>query len=146
MEDILKRLDANEIELLRRNIVRFKIPDEFRRDDAISHLTSTILSPAPDELGHTLIRYRADLISTTASNENHSKHLESALRKLDRLLDINNASERVIKSTLLEKNQLLLIDNGRWLHGRTQILDLERHLIRIRFQDKKQEMLPWTIF
>ena len=34
---------------------------------------------------------------------------------------------------ILENNMMVLFSNRRFLHGRTKILDCERHLLRVRF-------------
>ena len=117
----------------------FKIPNEFSRDKSKSSTSGFILSPKPDSFGHTLIRYRKDLIQTNAT----TNIIMSTLDKFDKLIDLNESEH--IRTIFLDKNQLLLVDNGRWLHGRTEILDFERKLVRIRFQAKSEDMTPWTI-
>lgn len=143
MEDVLNRLSAEEIELLKSAEVGFTIPAEFSRDDNDKVRHGKILSPRPDAFGNTLIRYRSDLITTVATPTEQSMRLESTLAKLARLVDLDRSD--LIRSMSLGKHQLLLVDNARWLHGRTKIYDLERRLLRIRFQTKDPEMLPWEI-
>lgn len=143
MEDVLKRLSADEIELLKSAEVSFAIPPEFSLDDNEKVRHGTILSPRPDAFGNTLIRYRSDLITKIATPTRKSVRLESTLAKLAHLIDLDRSD--LIHSMSLGKHQLLLIDNARWLHGRTKIYDLERRLLRIRFQTKDAEMLPWEM-
>ena len=53
----------------------------------------------------------------------------AALAELDRLL----ASPSLVLTTLLPTGSLLLLDNTRWFHGRSAILDKQRWLKRVRF-------------
>lgn len=137
VDDILEQLSVRQIDLLKRVPVRFKIPGEFRKNDQNTHLQSTILSPGTDLFNHTLIRYRADIIEPQPTQPEY----QQALHTLESLVDINKS--RLIKYFQLTENQLLLIDNSRWLHGRTKISDMNRHLVRVRFQTKDKLMLPW---
>lgn len=134
----MKRLSADETDLLKHENVNFEIPSEFRRNDSSTSTRGTILSPQPDSQGHTLIRYRSDLI---CPGPEPSPRLAPTLIKLETLIDVNHSE--LIKTVRLENYQILIVDNGRWLHGRTKIFDKERHLLRIRFQVKSKCMLPW---
>jgi uncharacterized protein with von Willebrand factor type A (vWA) domain len=62
-----------------------------------------------------------------------------AIAELDTLL----ASPALTLTTLLPTGSLLLLDNSRWFHARTAVLDSHRHLKRIRFNacDEKRHTL-----
>ncbi len=62
------------------------------------------------------------------------------LAKFESLLNTNESN--LIKYYFLKKNSIILLDNARFLHGRTKINDLNRHLVRMRFQSKYDELLP----
>lgn len=137
LEDILDRLEADEIECLQSEQVEIEIPAEFRRNDHTKMIKGPILSPRRDLFDHLLIRYRADLI---VDKKRQSSRFQATLAKLEKLIDLKGD---LVQQTRLKPNQLLLVDNGRWLHGRSKIFDMERHLLRVRFQTKSKFMLPW---
>lgn len=145
VEDILNELSVDEIECLRHEPVEITIPPEFRRSESTKSIRGTILSPHADSNGHTLIRFRPDLV-IDANGE--SSCLSAALTKLKRLathLCDSESRPRHVKCMRLRNNQILFFDNARWLHGRTEIIDRDRHLLRIRFQTKCKAMLPWYV-
>ena len=55
-------------------------------------------------------------------------------------IDIDKSS--LIKYTFFKKNSIILLDNARFLHGRTKINDRNNHLVRMRFQSKYDELMP----
>lgn len=61
----------------------------------------------------------------------------SALAELDHLLN----SPSLVLTTLLPVGSVLLLDNTRWFHGRSAILDKQRWLKRIRFNASPGHML-----
>ena len=67
-------------------------------------------------------RYRREIL--TDCTEEQSRVLE---RMEELLIDL-------IFDFTMEQGTVLLLDNHRFLHGRTTILDPERHLRRVRFQ------------
>jgi hypothetical protein len=72
-----------------------------------------------------LWRYRSDLIirDTCSASE------LAALRELDELL----SNPHLVLSTDLPRDSVLVLDNSRWMHGRTVIYDRDRWLKRVRF-------------
>lgn len=139
-DDVLKNLSLSEIDLLSSTQIKLKIPNEFKKSSHQENfILCTILSPRKDCFNNRLIRYRYDIILDRNSLTDEYK---KALEKFESLIDIEKSE--LIKYINLRDNQIMIVDNSRWLHGRTQILDPNRHLVRIRFQTKNEGMLPWV--
>ncbi|MHB2021346.1 MAG: TauD/TfdA family dioxygenase [Candidatus Xenobia bacterium] len=102
---------------LREPVYRFTVPPEFDKGTAARYL--------PILYGGSRVRYRREIID----ERNLSPHHREALDDLDRAL----ADHSLVDTVLLPAGTLLLLDNTRWLHGRSVILDAQRHLQRIRF-------------
>ena len=110
---VVARLSALTRHRLRQPVYRFNVPPEFNKGTAARFL--------PILLDGGRIRYRREIIED-------SDHQE-ALNELDAVL----ADNSLVDSLLLPAGTLLLLDNSRWLHGRSVILDPQRHLQRVRF-------------
>jgi alpha-ketoglutarate-dependent taurine dioxygenase len=138
LDSVLSKLTQSEIDVLSRTLVKIKIPTEFVKDLTKRHIEGTILCRETDYSCNKLIRFRHDIIENTDAL---SFKFQNALSKLERLIDIEN--RELVKRVQLKRNQIILVDNSRWLHGRTKILDNNRHYVRVRFQTKDAKFLPW---
>jgi alpha-ketoglutarate-dependent taurine dioxygenase len=138
LESILERLTKKEMSLLMNTAVKFEIPQEFRKDEN-EFTMGSILSPRRDSMNRILCRYRRDVIM---NREQMSSDYKKALRKFEQIIDLERGRNR-IKSLMLQKNSILIVDNSIWIHGRTKIFDPNRHLARIRFQTRNSLLLPW---
>ena len=77
------------------------------------------------------IRYRKDTIINAMSQfPNMEDRYRTSLEFLDQIINNNN----LIETVRLKTNDMLIINNRKCLHGRTEFKDLDRHLIRIRFE------------
>lgn len=76
------------------------------------------------------LRYRADI--TFPLNTMAAAALEEVR---SRLSDVNRSNDGVIRlmSDLLPTGSIVLMDNGRWLHMRNEVKDVNRHLRRVRW-------------
>ena len=138
LDDVLSNLTENDIDLLAHTKVRIKRPYEFFNGPEHECIEATILSPRCDSRGKRLVRYRNDIL---VNRELESAEFKNAVARFERLISIKTSE--LIKSIYLEKNQIILVDNSTWLHGRSMILDHERHLVRVRFQTRNKLLLPW---
>lgn len=136
VNDIIKNLTHEEVRILRSEKFKFRIPFEFAKNSSEVN-ECRIISADNDILGHVLCRYRQDIVMNRDSMDSK---LKSALDSFDSLIHISDS--KIIKYHVMAKNDIILMDNTRWLHGRTEILDQHRHLVRIRFQAKYGELLP----
>jgi alpha-ketoglutarate-dependent taurine dioxygenase len=100
------------------------IPSIFQQKNARRYITAKLISEIP------LIRYRYDTLKAGLSLIKSSKR-EFLKENLD-LLDnfIENSPCRI--SFLASNNDIVFIDNHRFLHGRSSFFDLNRLLLRTR--------------
>jgi alpha-ketoglutarate-dependent taurine dioxygenase len=140
LEEVLSLLDQKEINLLATTKIKMKIPQEFIKNEKEKFTYGTIISQISDKLCHRLVRFRKDVLLDI---KNQSEEFCNTLNKFESLIDLNSANN-LIRCLELRKNQIILVDNSRFLHARTKILDNKRHLKRIRFQTKDKSYLPWN--
>ncbi|CAF1280194.1 unnamed protein product [Rotaria sordida] len=122
LSDILQNLSLETKEKLLKNKIRIDIPEEFRKSSNIDHIDATIL------IDHDKIRYRYDILST--ENNEELNELNSIINKIEKY------------RPKLNKYTMIILNNQKYLHARTKILDNRRHLLRIRFN----RTLPYNIF
>jgi alpha-ketoglutarate-dependent taurine dioxygenase len=116
VHEILARVSLENLQVLRTTRYRFAVPPEFRRD-----LPERAL---PIVYGPNLMRYRREQILDEGCSP----------RQREALAELVDAVESVQPVCFhLRSGDLLLLDNGRYLHARTAVLDPDRHLLRMRF-------------
>jgi alpha-ketoglutarate-dependent taurine dioxygenase len=115
MKDILANLPSELAAVLQTDFVT-KVPSEFYKGETFAHL--------PILFGESCIRYRPECIDLSRC----SQQQRSALGELDNIIARHSPQKLV-----LSQNSVLVVDNYRYLHGRTKVLDPQRHLQRIRF-------------
>lgn len=135
-KDILDNLSEEDVTILRNQQIDLKIPPEFLKSNEKTH-RGRVFSRNTDKLGHILCRYRQDILLNT--NELPS-NVTKTLDKLNQLIDVEKSE--IIKYHNLNDKEILIVDNARWLHGRTEVNDKDRHLVRIRFQTRYEELMP----
>lgn len=136
LNEIIDNLSDEDISVLRNEKIQFKIPLEFIKTNAKTN-SGRILSRGTDKLGNILCRYRQDIIHNQSELPSN---VTRALDKLNQLIDVEES--KIIKYFNLNDNDIFIVDNTRWLHGRTEVNDKDRHLVRIRFQTKFEELMP----
>lgn len=114
---LIQHLSDKSLVTLQTQPLTLKVPPEFLKEQ--THVEACIL----DEDLH--IRYRRELIDLSRT----SLAQRQALAEFEELIH-NTAVNRGLS---LGEGQLLLLDNRRFLHARTEIRDPRRHLKRIRF-------------
>ena len=121
---IIQNLSQPALSVLMDTDYTFKVPPEFYKG------IDTIRAPI---ISHNMnLRYRLELIEQsdcTTAQINALNELTQIIANPDNLTRLS-----------LGKNQLLLLDNKRFLHARTQIKDKNRHLKRIRFDLKNDSI------
>jgi hypothetical protein len=95
-----------------------RVPDEFYKGRRYEQV------PILDEEMN--FSFRRDIII----REECSAAQLQALEELEALL----SNESIIESKFLPRGTMLILDNGRFLHARTEVKDKDRHLLRMRFQ------------
>ena len=109
--EIIPRLNQTSKDVLSAKF-RFKVPPEYfkGKDANISEI-----------IQGNRIRFRREILCNLDENQK------------DAVNDFETISTLLQHTFLLERFELLLLDNHRILHGRTKIVDTKRHLQRIRF-------------
>ena len=134
VDQLISELEPSELDILRNKSFQFKIPSEFLKNNNKDVIEGKILGL--DYFKNNICRYRYDIILDRDKINQECK----AINKFEQLIDINKSN--MIKYFILEEDSILLVDNCRFLHGRTEIKDMNRHLTRIRFQTNHKEFLP----
>jgi alpha-ketoglutarate-dependent taurine dioxygenase len=112
---VLRRLSAETLDVLRSTRFRFFAPPEYEK--------GVPYRDAPILFSDGLMRYRRKIIDKGLSPE-----ATGALDELDAAI---GAVEPL--RLWLRAGTILLLDNARFLHARTEVRDPERHLLRMRF-------------
>ncbi len=134
IDDLLNFFTESEISLLCNQKLEFRIPNEFIKDNSKFSNTGSILSY--DKLNNAICRFRKDIIMNT---DKINIKFKNVLDKFESLIDIKTS--KLIKYCQIKSNTIILVDNCRFLHGRTEINDCSRFLRRIRFQTKHKQLL-----
>lgn len=122
LSDILQHLSLKTKENLLRKKLHINVPREFRKASDTDHIDAPIL------LDHEKIRYRYDIVSK--GNIEELNEISSIIPNIEKY------------RPKLDKYSMIILNNQKFLHGRTKILDLHRHLLRIRFN----RPLPFDVF
>ncbi|KAK6859079.1 taurine catabolism dioxygenase [Apiospora arundinis] len=116
---------------LRRPDYQITTPPEFIKDPMRQSLVGSILEAGESGLSdYALMRYRGDLVTPLS---------EEGARALKELKDILRNESLIstmalsLSSAKMAEGSILLVDNRRWLHSRTDIHDPMRHLRRVRW-------------
>ncbi|MGK0271065.1 MAG: alpha-ketoglutarate-dependent taurine dioxygenase [Cocleimonas sp.] len=116
-EKLIENLSETTFNLLSTTKFRLRVPLEFHKES--DYICETLID---QNLG---LRYRHDIIDRAYC----SKEELTALAELELQLALPH---NMLKLNLKDQ-QIMLLDNRRYLHARTKIKDRERHLKRIRF-------------
>ena len=129
---LIRRLKPSTYKALCRPDFLIQVPLEFSK--GTDSIIGSLISPAK-EPGQVRLRYRSDIVRPL------TKDAGEALSEIDRLLANGPESDSDMWMSLtpevLPDDTIVLMDNGRWMHARTQVLDGERHLRRIRWDRRE---------
>lgn len=117
VQDLIPYISSESLSILQRKTYRFIVPEEFRKDKEF------IDAPIIDDEYN--IRYRHDIIDLKYATPSQI----NAINELEQL----TYSPKINKKLSITKNNILLLNNKRFLHARTKIIDTDRHIIRVRF-------------
>lgn len=129
-ESLVETLSPSSVQTLLETEFDIQVPDEFFKGQASNR--GKILQRDP-VTGHYLLRFRRDILPDPPS-ESHAAC--QAIDELNQLLDDPNTKGWRFGSNLFKKNVIILMDNARFLHMRTEIKDKRRLLRRVRFHDR----------
>lgn len=135
VQRLSERLYPNTRSGLMYSAYKITTPPEFKKEDKPDHITGALLST--DSEGRTVMRFRGDLISTpipkgfivdcyaTCAVNDLKRELTAAAADPDATIRLSAED--------LPARTILIVDNRRWLHARSDVRDPERHLRRIRW-------------
>ncbi|EAW08585.1 uncharacterized protein ACLA_033210 [Aspergillus clavatus NRRL 1] len=127
IDDLVKRLSPASIETLLNYEFELQVPPEFYKGSATTR--HKLLSIEPDT-GRYLIRYRRDILADPPSDDPIAN---AAVMELNAVLDGEGSVGQTFSKDIFKENSILLMDNARFLHCRTEIKDPKRFLRRVRF-------------
>lgn len=105
-------------------------PPEFIKDPMRRYLVGSVLGTGEGGPSDILMRYREDIV--TPLSEEAAEALKD-LRDILRNESIISPMVLRLSSADMSEGSILLVDNRRWLHSRTQVQDPMRHLRRVRW-------------
>lgn len=123
-KEIVDRLSNETKRLLRNETYKINVPLDFRKGD-IDHISGSILLNGDEH-----IRYRRDIVNKQQLKE-ETVEKQMAIAELNSM--ILSDDKLPIFRPVLENNMMVMFNNARFVHGRTKIEDIERYLLRIRF-------------
>jgi alpha-ketoglutarate-dependent taurine dioxygenase len=114
---------------LTRQEYSISVPLEFIKKPEKREIVGSVLSTRRD-VQPCMMRFRRDLITPLTGRASR------ALQELDMCLrdaEAQAQSKLHLQSTDLPAGNIILVDNRRWLHARSNIKDPKRHLRRVRW-------------
>ena len=129
VEELIRALSPTSVAALLKPHYRIITPQEFIKGSGDAcHIIGSII--AANKTGQaTMMRFRED-ITTPLSVEAHDalKELKQTLLGMEMQRKVTNLTPE-----FLPKGSIVLTDNYRWLHARSQVRDPKRHLRRVRW-------------
>ncbi|KAI1923763.1 hypothetical protein LOZ65_003213 [Ophidiomyces ophidiicola] len=106
---------------------RITVPAEFIKSDE-RYITGSILGQALGN-GSSELRFREEILTPLSSSA------RLAIEELGKTLDSPQARKATVDLTpeLLPQGSIILINNRKWLHARSEVKDPQRHLRRVRW-------------
>ncbi|CAF0922417.1 unnamed protein product [Rotaria sp. Silwood1] len=123
-QEIIDKLSVETKRLLRNETYKINVPPDFRKGD-IDYIYGSILLN-----GDKNIRYRRDIVDKNRLKE-ESPEKQAAIAELNSIILTDDQLN--LFRPRLDNNMMILFNNRTFLHGRTKILDLERNVLRVRF-------------
>jgi len=124
-DSLLSRLANSSLTTLQSPLYRFAVPKEFHK--GVDHIVGPIVSSD----GQRKLRYRREIIQPL------TEEAEKALAALDGMLGTLGEDGKVLGGDVMRDGTVVLVDNARWLHARSQISDTDRLLRRVRWGAEK---------
>ena len=116
VQTVLKRISTEERHILSATRFRFRVPSEFNK--GVPYRDLSVL------LRRGRVRYRREIIDESVCTP-------TQIRAMDEF-DAAIATAQPMRFSL-ESGMIVIFDNASFLHARTEVLDPERHLLRMRF-------------
>ncbi|KAF8169837.1 hypothetical protein K438DRAFT_1433412, partial [Mycena galopus ATCC 62051] len=125
--NLVEALSAPSVKALLRTEFDIQVPAEFYKGQATNKGRLLEIDAAT---GHYLLRFRRDILASPPSADPEAN---AAVEELTTLLDNPETTGWRLPDDVFKENVILLLDNARFLHMRTEIRDKRRLLRRVRF-------------
>ena len=126
-EDLISMLSPRAADILVNTEFDIKVPAEFYR--GVESNKGKLLE-LDSETGRVYVRFRRDILPNPPSADPAACE---AVEELNKLLDQSEGLGTSVPNSVFKENTILLMDNARFLHMRTDIKDPKRWLRRVRF-------------
>lgn len=125
--DLVRLLSPEAVDVLSNHEFDLKVPPEFFKGR--NTVKGKLLDVDP-VTGHANVRFRKDILHDPPSADAKAN---AAVKELNDVLDAPEGVGEHVPGFVFKENTVLLMDNARFLHSRTDIKDPERWLRRVRF-------------
>lgn len=126
-EDLTRILSPEAVRVLSSHEFDLKVPPEFfKGKDTVRGK----LLDVDAATGRAYVRFRKDILHDPPSADANAN---AAVKELNDLLDAPEGVGKHVPEFVFKENTVLLMDNARYLHSRTDIKDPKRWLRRVRF-------------
>lgn len=117
----LEILHHSTLETLKQPMFRIRVPKEFQKD--VEHVTGALVT------SDAKIRYRREIIEPLDSAAG------KALDELDSVLysSGDDGLAKTLGADIMKDGTVICLDNGRWMHARSEVRDPQRWLRRVRW-------------
>ena len=132
-EDLSRLLSPQAVDVLSSHEFDLKVPPEFFKGK--NTVKGKLLDVDP-VTGRAYVRYRSDILHDPPSADADAN---AAIQELKGLLEDPAGVGEHVPGFVFKENMVLLMDNARYLHSRTDIKDPKRWLRRVRFHGT-----PWA--
>ena len=132
-EDLTRLLSPEAVDALMTYEFDLKVPPEFFKGK--ENVKGKLLDMDTDK-GRAYVRFRKDILHDPPSSDARAN---AAVAELQALLDDPESVGEHVPGFAFKENTVLLMDNARYLHSRTNIKDPNRWLRRVRFHGT-----PWA--
>ena len=126
-DDLVQLLSARAVKCLTTHEYDLRVPPEFFKGKKT--VKGKLLEIDP-KTGQAYVRYRKDILHHPASRDRDAC---AAVAELMDLLGMPDDVGEYVPEFAFKENTILLMDNARYLHSRTNIKDPDRWLRRVRF-------------
>jgi alpha-ketoglutarate-dependent taurine dioxygenase len=123
-KEIINRLSSKTKQLLREQTYKINVPPDFRKNN-LDYISGHILLDGDEH-----IRYRRDIVNKQQLKE-ETLEKQMAIDELNSV--ILDEDKLPIFRPQVENNMMVMFNNARFVHGRTKIEDIQRYLLRVRF-------------
>ena len=133
-EDLTRLLSPEAVDVLSSHEFDLKVPSEFFKG---KNTVKGKLLDVDAATGRAYVRFRKDILHDPPSADANAN---VAVKELNDLLDDPDGVGEQVPGFVFKENTVLLMDNARYLHSRTEIKDPKRWLRRVRFHGT-----PWAV-